>query len=873
MLSQLNEDFSQHTPMMQQYLTIKKEHPDLLLFYRMGDFYELFFEDAELGARILGITLTQRGSSGGNPIKMAGVPYHAAEQYLIKLVKQGISVALVEQVGDVANSKGPVERKVTRIITPGTLTDDSLLDEKQSNILLSIYRHKHNFGLAWLSLSSGSFMLYEGSSNEIINQLERLRPAEVLAVDTMINELKQYKPLISYKAFSEWHFDLDLARRKLCEHFAVKNLDGFGLGQAKLALGAASVLLDYAKQTQNNDLPHINKIVMDNQANYLILDAISRRNLEISLTMRGESAPTLVSTLDKCVTGMGSRLLDFWLNNPLRQHDLILQRYQAVANLAKLAPNIHEVLRNICDIERVSSRIALRSAKPRDLVGLRTSLALMPQLACLESISSSNSVLVNQLYGAIKSIDQQMVDYLDKALLSEPSLLVRDGGVINNGFNSELDYLRNIRRNGDEFLLALEQKERERTGVTSLKVEYNRVHGYYIELSRSNLANIPQDYQRTQTLKNAERFTTLELKKFETEVLSAHDKALALEKLIYEQILDYLINYITPLQDLAKALASLDVLCCFAKLAQENNYCQPELSMTYGINIIGGRHPVVEQQLDNFIANDINLDSKRKFLLITGPNMGGKSTYMRQCAIITLMAYCGCFVPAQSAQIGDIDRIFTRIGASDDLAAGKSTFMLEMSETANILHNATNSSLVIMDEVGRGTSTFDGLALAYAISRYLVEQSQAYTLFATHYFELTSLNKHYPTLVNVHLSAVEHKDEIIFMHQVEDGPAAKSYGIQVAALAGVPKSVLSCAKKYLLQLEKTNQTPVVEDLFSNYLEPLDVENLDLVEEAILEPLSLQEQQVLTAIADLDIEQMTAKQAFDLLYELHQSLTS
>jgi DNA mismatch repair protein MutS len=847
-------ELSQHTPMMQQYLKIKAEYPDMLLFYRMGDFYEMFFEDAEVASKILGITLTQRGSSAGSPIKMAGVPYHAAEQYLTRLVKVGKSVAIVDQVGEVTG-KGPVDRQVTKIITPGTLTDDSLLDEKQNNLIIALYQRKQQFGLAWISLSSGLFMIYEGNSSEIYNQIERLRPAEIIAPENLISELQSQKPNLAYKIIPDWHFEHDLSKRKLCEHFTLQDLDGFGISHAKLAICAAAVLLDYAKQTQKNSLPHINNIILDQEENYLILDAISRRNLEISLTMRGETSPTLFSVMDKCATPMGSRLLDNWLNNPLRQMVQIEERYATVSALQTHYKPLQAILRRICDIERITSRVALRSARPRDLAALRNSLMILPELDILAELPPTR--LIAEIRNAITAVNSEISGHLQRVLKEEPSLLLREGDVINDGFDQELDYLRGIRQDGSQFLIELEAKERERSGISSLKIEYNRVHGYFIEISRINLDKTPVEYRRTQTLKNAERFTTPELKAYENEVLSAQDKALALEKKIYEQLLDYLNQYIVPLQNLAHSLAALDVMTCFARVALENNYCRPELSPDNRLVIVEGRHPVVEQQIDQFIANDLKLNSKRNFLLITGPNMGGKSTYMRQCAIITLLAYCGSFVPAKSVQLGDIDRIFTRIGASDDLAAGKSTFMLEMSETANILNNATAKSLVIMDEVGRGTSTFDGLALAYAIARYLTENSGSYTLFATHYFELTDLTNHYPNIANVHLNAVEYKDQIVFMHQVEEGPAAKSYGIQVAALAGVPKTVLSCAKKYLTHLEQNSQNQAQLDLFS----------FDEIIEETVPQHSVAEEKVLQQLRQVNPDNLSAKQALDLLYEL------
>lgn len=847
-------DFSQHTPMMQQYLRIKADHPDMLLFYRMGDFYEMFFEDAELGARLLGITLTQRGSSAGTPIKMAGVPFHAAEQYLTRLVKQGRSVVIVDQVGE-PTGKGPVERKVSRIITPGTLTDENLLDDKQNNLLLALFIHKNRYGMAWLSLSSGIFRISEGNRSEIYNQLERLRPAEIVVSESQLTEIRSIYPEIACKIVPDWHFDYDLSYRKLINHFQVSSLEGFGIESAsKLAIAAAGVLLDYAKHTQNNELAHLNNLIEDISDDYLILDAVSRKNLEISHTIRGETAPTLLSTLDNCSTAMGSRLLDNWLNNPLRRHAEINARYDALETLQGLHGQIQPLLRQIGDIERICARIALRSARPRDLAALRNSLAILPELGFIGEITLPP--LVSEIYTTITTTSGEIHERLAHAIKAEPALVLREGGVINDGYHPDLDYLRTIHSRGSQFLLELEAREREQSGIANLKIEYNRVHGYFIEISRGSLDKTPAHYRRTQTLKNAERFTTPELKNYENEVLSAQDKALALEKRLYEEILDYLTGFINQLQNLAHALASLDVLCAFAGIARQNNYCRPLLTSELKFQINGGRHPVVERQIDQFIANDLQLSPEKRFLLLTGPNMGGKSTYMRQNAIIALLAYCGSFVPAQSAIIGDIDRIFTRIGASDDLSAGKSTFMVEMSETANILNNAGAKSLVIMDEVGRGTSTYDGLALAYAIARYLIEKSSSYVLFATHYFELTDLACHYPQALNAHLNAVEHKDQIVFMHQVENGPAAKSYGIQVAALAGVPKTVLTVAKKYLQHLEDNSQDNPQLDLFA--LNDIETESIEA------NPIA---EDLYQRLAVLNPDQLSARQALDILYDL------
>ena len=798
---------------------------------------------------------------------MAGFPFHAADQYLTKLVNQGQSVVIVDQVGEVTG-KGPVERKVTKIITPGTLTDANLLDDKIENYIACIYFSKNQYGIARLSLSSGKFYLNQISESELTNQLERIKPAELIIPESLYANIKQLNLNCSIKRFPDWHFEYTANYNKLCTHFATHDLDGFGVGSYKLGVVAAGMLLDYAKQTQYNKLEHIDNLVFDNPQQYLHLDAISRRNLEITSTLRGEQSPTLFSLFDECVTGMGSRLLKIWLNNPLRDHDLIKQRYSAIEILTNFHQQTHDLLKQICDIERITSRIALNSARPRDLAALRDSLIVIPEFNYLANIAGENSLLHN-IYQQISQTDQEIYGILYRAIATEPSLLIRDGGVINHGYDNELDRLRNIGTNGQEYLAKLEQQERERSGIANLKIEYNRVHGYYIEISKSQADNVPAEYKRTQTLKGAERYTTPELKSFEQEVLSAQDKALALEKKIYNEILDFLKQYLTPLYNLADSLSQLDVLATLTKIAQIYNFTKPNLVADNVLNIVGGRHPVVERNIEQFIANDIQFDENKQFLIITGPNMGGKSTYMRQTAIIVLLAYCGSFVPAANATIGQINQIFTRIGAADDLNGGKSTFMVEMSETANILNNATSNALILMDEIGRGTSTFDGLSLAYAISRYLIENTKCYTMFATHYFELTDLANDYPNVVNVHLNAIEHQDKIIFLHHVEYGPAAKSYGIQVAALAGVPKSVVNLAKRYLHKLE-SKELPA-DDLFTPDL-ALNVA-YDKQEFAPTPELAPWQQYILNTVSVVNVDDLNAKQALELLYSLKQAHNS
>ncbi|HEY0666346.1 MAG TPA: DNA mismatch repair protein MutS [Gallionella sp.] len=790
-----------HTPMMQQYLRIKAEHADKLLFYRMGDFYELFHDDAVRVAKLLDITLTQRGASNGQPIKMAGVPYHAAEQYLARLVKMGESVAICEQIGDPATSKGPVERKVVRIVTPGTVTDSALLEEKRDSLLLAVHQRGGMLGLAWLNLASGQFFVCETAPGNLPAELERLQPAEILHAETAPLQAGNHA---ATKSLPDWHFELDTARRALCQQLATLDLAGFGCDDYTVGLEAAGALLGYARLTQGQGIAHIRSLQVYSADQFVRMDAATRRNLEITQTLRGEPAPTLLSLLDSCATNMGSRLLAHWLHHPLRDRNVLRMRLDAVDALGGLHRKVHEQLKPGVDVERITARIALKSARPRDLSGLRDTLLTLPQLHSL--LAACDAPLVRQLTDALQA-DAELVGLLQRTLKAEPSAVLREGGVIADGFDAELDELRGIQTNCGDFLLALEARERARTGIDKLKVEYNRVHGFYIEVSFANADKVPDDYRRRQTLKNVERYITPELKAFEDKALSANDRALAREKLLYDQLLESLAPFIPQLQRIAVAMAELDVLATFAERAATLNFCAPQFCDDAQITIRQGRHPVVEAQTrekgeSQFTPNDAQLSDARRMLLITGPNMGGKSTYMRQTAIIALLAYVGSFVPAESAVLGEIDQIFTRIGASDDLASGRSTFMVEMTEAANILHNATDKSLVLVDEIGRGTSTFDGLALAYAIARHLLEKNRSYTLFATHYFELTRLAEEYTQLANVHLAAVEHQHSIVFLHSVNEGAASQSYGLQVAALAGVPADVIKAAKRQLLKLEQ-----------------------------------------------------------------------
>ena len=860
MTESIPQTVASHTPMMRQYLGLKAQHPDMLLFYRMGDFYELFFEDAERASRLLGITLTRRGSSNGEPIKMAGVPYHAAEQYLAKLAKMGEAVAICEQVGDPATSKGPVDRQVTRILTPGTLTDTALLDETCDNVLLSICLGEGLIGLAQLNLASGEFILSEIALGQLAQELARINPAEIVCDDsnqnTIINQHKAPK-----KRLSNWQFDIDSAMVSLTKQLNTRDLNGFGCADLKPAIGAAGALLEYVKHTQRAALPHINAISVEHTSETIQLDAATRRNLEIDMTLRGEASPTLYSLLNTTQTAMGARLLRHWLHHPLRDRNLVAKRHDAVAELmiAGHYQRLQNTLKAIGDIERITTRIALKTARPRDLSGLNTSLLQLPLLQA--DLSAGKTLLLETLAANLQA-PAQVVNLLSKAIKPEPASVLREGGVIADGFDAELDELRSLQTNHGDFLLQFEAAEKMRTGLQNLKVEYNSVHGFYIEISRAQAENAPPEYRRRQTLKNAERFITPELKTFEDKVLSANDRALAREKMLYEQILAQLSPYISALQTNSGAVASLDVLCCFAERAEALNYVQPQFTQNLGIEIIAGRHPVVESisvatNSQPFIANDVMLNPYRQLLLITGPNMGGKSTYMRQTALIVLLAHCGCFVPATAAKIGEIDRIFTRIGASDDLAGGRSTFMVEMTETANILHNATDKSLVLLDEIGRGTSTFDGLSLAWAVAKQLLEKNKSYTLFATHYFELTRIVDEAKQAANVHLDAVEHgageQKTIVFMHKVEEGAAHMSYGIQVAQLAGIPKSVVALAKRKLTQLENNQiaQNKHQPDMFTANIEA--------------EPVDLHP--AIEVLETIQPDDLTPKMALELLYKL------
>jgi len=847
--------------MMQQYLRAKAEHPDKLLFYRMGDFYELFYDDAQRAARLLDITLTARGQSAGAPIPMAGVPYHAVDGYLAKLMKLGESVAICEQIGDPATSKGPVERKVLRVVTPGTVTDAGLLDARRDSLLVAVNPGRHRSGIAWINLASGQFTLTEVPAAETAAALERLDVAELLVPDGMPSPLRGEG--VPTRALPAWQFDTAAATRALAKHFGTRDLAAFGVEDRDLAAGAAGALFAYAAATQQSALAHVRSLAVEAPSEYIALDAATRRNLEITATLRGEPTPTLLSLLDACGTPAGSRLLRQWLTHPLRAQGAAAARHAAIAawvddRAARLA--VAQELARTADVERIAARIALSSARPRDLAGLRDTLTRLPTIA--GALSGAEAPLLASLAQTL-ALDPQWAALLTRAIAVEPAAQVRDGGVIAAGFDAELDELRAIDAHCGEFLVALEARERARTGIANLKVEYNRVHGFYIEVTHAQVLKIPDDYRRRQTLKGAERYVTPELKAFEDRALSAQDRALAREKRLFERVVADLAPAIPALQSVGAALAALDVLTNFAERAEALDFTRPDFVATTGLAIRGGRHPVVERQVDAFIANDLDVTPERRLLVITGPNMGGKSTYMRQAAVIALLAYCGSFVPARSAAIGPLDAIHTRIGAADDLAGGRSTFMVEMTEAAAILHRATPQSLVLIDEIGRGTSTFDGLALAWAIARELAEKNRSLALFATHYFELTALPAEIDGCANLHFDAVEHADGIVFLHAAEEGPANRSYGLSVAKLAGVPSAVVRRARDYLARLDKFNAADGAQrDLFA----PIGVAAQDEPEVPAAPPDAVAAQ-----LAALDPDAMTPRDALAALYELRKLL--
>jgi len=824
---------TQHTPMMQQYLGIKADYPDTLVLYRMGDFYEVFYGDAELASRLLDITLTQRGKSGGEPIPMAGVPFHSVDQYLAKLVKLGRSVAIAEQIGDPATSKGPVERKVVRVVTPGTLVEDSLLDERRDNTLAAIYQRDGIYSIATMELSLGHFKAQQLEDlDQVHSELKRIQPAELLVTEQS-SAVDEASTGIATRSVPNWYFDFDVANELLCRQFNTKNLVAYGCQDFPLAVCAAGALLQYTKDMQYDSVPHISDFSISQKSDFLIIDAASRQNLEIETNLSGGREFTLVALMDKCANPMGARLLRRWLHGPISDRNILGRRQLAVGEFIERIDlnSVHDLLRKCGDIERILTRIALNNARPRDLVRLRQALHCLPALTNL--LSTANTELLKGLSDKLGPFEQPQ-QLLDAAILDEPAAVIRDGGVIRPEFDSEFHELHTLSKNTGEFLVELEQRERQQTGISTLRVKYNRVHGFYIETSKAQATDVPEHYIRRQTLKNAERYITEELKEYEDKVLSAREKALAREKYLYQSVIDQLHPALLEMQAMAQSLAQLDVLGNFAERAVALDFCRPTLSDEPGIHIVEGRHPVVESnQSQPFIANDLTLDNTTRMHVITGPNMGGKSTYMRQNALIALLAYTGSYVPASSVTIGPIDRIFTRIGAADDLAGGRSTFMVEMTEMANILRNATQNSLVLVDEIGRGTSTYDGLSLAWACALDLAQRLKAYSLFATHYFEITELAEQLSDVNNVHLDAVEHGQDIVFMYHVKDGPANQSYGIQVARLAGLPTKVLATAEDKLKTLE----------------------------------LEAHEKK----LQSIDPDELNARQALDLLYELKSVL--
>lgn len=886
--------------MMQQYLRLKAEAGPLLLLYRMGDFYEMFYEDAERGARLLNLTLTRRGTSNGAPIPMAGVPYHAAEQYLAKLVAAGVSVAICEQIGDPATSKGPVERKIVRIVTPGTLTDEALLPAKADRCVAAVFVSsrggKQNgmgsltsatgktarAGLAWLNLASGEFKITECAPEALDSELHRIEPAEVIfsedaALDLTLNCATARVP--------PWHFEAEQAQAQLLAHFKTQSLSGFDVDDLPTAICAAGALLRYAARTQAQGLAHIQSLSADRASQYVLMDPATRRNLELTRTLSGEEAPTLFSILDSCRTPMGSRLLRRWLHHPLRDHAPVLARQQAIGAMMRANDARHdglhttsvlqalrETLHALPDLERIATRMALLSVRPRELASLREALGALPQLQVLiaTALSEQGTEGVDAANSRLLSIAQHLLpppgmqSLLATAIDAEPAVQVRDGGVIATGYDAELDELRAISSDNGTYLLELEARERARTGIPTLRVEFNRVHGFFIEVSRAQADKVPEDYRRRQTLKNAERYITPELKSWEDKVLSAQDRSLAREKWLYEQVLQALLPMAQALSHCASACAELDVLVALAHHAQHHDWVAPTLLEHTAIEITAGRHPVVERSIERFTPNSCSLNPHRALLVITGPNMGGKSTYMRQVALIALLARIGSFVPARAASIGPLDRIFTRIGAADDLAGGRSTFMMEMTEAAAILASSSAHSLVLMDEIGRGTSTYDGLALAWSIAQRLVTHNRALTLFATHYFEITRLPNEQPNTANVHLAAAESPSGIVFLHEVKDGPASRSYGIQVAQRAGIPAAVIRHATRELERLESRGAPTPQLGLFGEISE---TENQTQIATELAHAQAALQQ----AVAELDPDTLSPREALDALYQLKNLL--
>ncbi len=844
-----NASLDSHTPMMQQYLRLKAENPEILMFYRMGDFYELFYDDARRASQLLDISLTKRGASAGEPIPMAGVPYHAVEGYLAKLVQMGESVAICEQIGDPALSKGPVERKVVRIVTPGTVSDEALLNERHDNLLAAIWQDGRGFGYATLDISSGRFRVAQPEDLETMAaEIQRTNPAELLYPESF-ESMSLISSRRGLRRRPMWEFELETAKQQLNLQFGTRDLSGFGVEQAPQALRAAGCLLQYVKDTQRTALPHIRGVTMERLQDGIIMDAATRRNLELTQNLSGGVENTLAAILDQAVTPMGSRMLKRWIHMPTRDAKVLRNRQLALGSLQDLTPDLQPVLRQVGDLERILARLALRSARPRDLARMRHALQQLPEIrALLQPLEPAHIQTLVKNCGEFN----ELVELLERAIIEAPPVLVRDGGVIAPGYNAELDEWRALADGATDYLDQLEIREREKLGLDTLKVGFNGVHGYFIQVSRGQSHLVPIHYVRRQTLKNAERYIIPELKEYEDKVLTSKGKALSLEKALYEELFDLLMPHLDALQQSAAALAELDVLSNLAERAYTLNYTCPTLSEKPGINITGGRHPVVEQVLSEpFISNPLAMSPQRRMLIITGPNMGGKSTYMRQAALIVLMAHIGCYVPADQAVIGPVDRIFTRVGAADDLASGRSTFMVEMTETANILHNATENSLVLMDEIGRGTSTYDGLSLAWACAENLASRIKAMTLFATHYFELTTLPEKMEGTVNIHLDAIEHGDTIAFMHSVQEGAASKSYGLAVAALAGVPRDVIKRARQKLKELETLSNSAAASKVDGPQLALLTEEVSPAVE----------------ALEALDADSLSPRQALEWIYRL------
>jgi DNA mismatch repair protein MutS len=854
---------AQHTPMMQQYLRLKAQHADVLLFYRMGDFYELFYEDAERAARLLNLTLTTRGQSAGAPIRMAGVPAVSVEQYLARLVKLGESVAICEQIGDPATSKGPVERKVVRVVTPGTLTDTALLSAKADAALAAVARHGERFGIVRLVLSSGELCATIAGVKQLESELVRIAPSEVLVADDQRNALPDIDAAV--RAQPAWHFDAERGEKKLCELLGVASLDAFGLAPSALGaedraavLAAASALLSYAEHTQSERLAHVRTLHVESESDFVVLDPHTRRNLEISASLRGDdTAPTLLGTLDTCATGMGSRRLRHWLHHPQRDRRIAQSRHALIGALLENGQweTLSPQLRLLPDIERIGARVALKSVRPREAAALRDALPVVADIAT--ALAQIDAALAVQWAETLR-VEPALLDALQAALAAEPAVSPRDGDVMAPGFDAELDELRALRDNAGAFLVDLEARERARTGIANLRVEYNRVHGFYIEVTHGQTDKVPDDYRRRQTLKNSERYITPELKAFEDKALSAQERARSREKLLYDALVESLLPFVPALTRAAEAIAGLDAIGALARHAQAARWNAPQLDDAPGVDLAGVRHPVVERLIETYVANDCRLSPQRRLLVITGPNMGGKSTYMRSVALTVLLAYCGSYVPATRARIGPIDRILTRIGAADDLARGASTFMVEMTEAAAILNTATPQSLVLMDEIGRGTSTFDGLSLAFAIARELAERNRALALFATHYFELTQLAEQMPDVANVHVAAAQSRGKVVFLHEVREGPASRSYGLAVAQLAGVAPAVIARARATLTQLEEraAGARPQL-DLFTAGATPTAA--------ALPDP----SHPVTDKLLSLDVDALSPRSAHEMLYELQR----